>query len=413
MTETPRERPRAKFVVLSGAAAGQVCPVAGDGYVGRSPDCAVCLDLPSVSRHHASISERGGKYIINDENSRNGIRVNGQPVRESPLANGDVVIIGDVEMRFEQDASAAAPRKLTGRDILAVAQSGAVPPGGFPAGGLPPPGSAAAEQPARLGLNLKLIIVIIVALLLSIIAGALLLHLLRKGAGVRTAELPPSLIQVGENRWRKITGLPIKPEGAKNPIPVGEWSSVEVEDPTVASVDRYEEGDIVIRGLNGGDTWVTIQMASGSILRFLVMVRGRVENHIDLLTYGDYSPEQRTSMARRFYLSGRAIEAEKPYMALQQYDMGVALLKPMRDKGSLYIDLMERQRAVSELVRERWDELSKDIKLAIKNNDSTRAVQLCEQALMLIPDPNDPRHQQARYQINVTMRRALRAKREE
>ena len=76
-------------------------PLAADVvHIGRSPAADVVLDDASVSRRHALIARRGELTVILDDRSLNGIRVNGERVKEAPLSNGDVIAVGQVNLRF-------------------------------------------------------------------------------------------------------------------------------------------------------------------------------------------------------------------------------------------------------------------------------------------------------------------------
>ena len=59
--------------------------------IGRNPDCDVVLPLPAISRNHARISQRDGRFWIVDTSSTgtflNGIKITG----EAPLAARDVL----------------------------------------------------------------------------------------------------------------------------------------------------------------------------------------------------------------------------------------------------------------------------------------------------------------------------------
>jgi pSer/pThr/pTyr-binding forkhead associated (FHA) protein len=68
--------------------------------IGRSPACDILLDDASVSRRHAVIVHRGGKAVLLDDRSLNGVFVNGARVGESPLADGDAIVIGHVSLRY-------------------------------------------------------------------------------------------------------------------------------------------------------------------------------------------------------------------------------------------------------------------------------------------------------------------------
>jgi transcriptional regulator of acetoin/glycerol metabolism len=63
--------------------------------IGRSAECTLRLEGGHVSRHHATITRSGPLWIVSDADSKNGIRVNGRPVREQVIAPGDVLRVGD------------------------------------------------------------------------------------------------------------------------------------------------------------------------------------------------------------------------------------------------------------------------------------------------------------------------------
>ncbi len=72
-------------------------PLAGDRVViGRSPRSDVVLDADGqVSRTHAVLDRIAGRWILRDAGSRNGTRVNGEPVRgRVRLRAGDEIRIG-------------------------------------------------------------------------------------------------------------------------------------------------------------------------------------------------------------------------------------------------------------------------------------------------------------------------------
>ena len=75
---------RATLAVTGGLrAGGRLVPPASDDWVtGRSPECDLVLDDPTVSRRHARVtaSEAGGRSMISDLGSRNGTVVAGRAV---------------------------------------------------------------------------------------------------------------------------------------------------------------------------------------------------------------------------------------------------------------------------------------------------------------------------------------------
>lgn len=69
--------------------------------LGRATDCDLRIPLPSVSRRHCEIVVKGGTTWVRDLGSRNGTLLNGNPVHEAPLDEGDKLGIGPV--RFYVD----------------------------------------------------------------------------------------------------------------------------------------------------------------------------------------------------------------------------------------------------------------------------------------------------------------------
>lgn len=70
--------------------------------IGRHPGNALCLQDDRVSRHHCVIEpDDAGGFRIRDLDSRNGIRLNGEPVLHAPLRSGDVLRVGATEFIVE------------------------------------------------------------------------------------------------------------------------------------------------------------------------------------------------------------------------------------------------------------------------------------------------------------------------
>jgi hypothetical protein len=69
--------------------------------IGRHMDCDVRVVEPTVSRHHARLVFRDGKWILLDLESTNGSWVNGTPVRRCELRPGDRLRLGDALLRID------------------------------------------------------------------------------------------------------------------------------------------------------------------------------------------------------------------------------------------------------------------------------------------------------------------------
>jgi DNA-binding winged helix-turn-helix (wHTH) protein len=76
---------------------------AGDNVIGRDPGCAVWLDHPGVSRRHARIriADDMTRAVLDDLKSTNGTFVGRKQVTaQAPLADGDVIKLGSVKLKF-------------------------------------------------------------------------------------------------------------------------------------------------------------------------------------------------------------------------------------------------------------------------------------------------------------------------
>jgi hypothetical protein len=69
--------------------------------IGRLPECTVVLNDQNVSRRHAEIRRSGSDIVVADLRSTNGTKVNGAPVTERVLEDGDDITVGTTTLRFE------------------------------------------------------------------------------------------------------------------------------------------------------------------------------------------------------------------------------------------------------------------------------------------------------------------------
>jgi hypothetical protein len=90
------------LVVRSGGGrAGELFQPAGERTrIGRSPDCEIFLDDVTVSRNHAVLVERDGKFFVEDQGSLNGTFVNRRRIDSVGLENGDELQIGKYRLTF-------------------------------------------------------------------------------------------------------------------------------------------------------------------------------------------------------------------------------------------------------------------------------------------------------------------------
>jgi pSer/pThr/pTyr-binding forkhead associated (FHA) protein len=68
--------------------------------IGRSPECEIFLDDVTVSRRHALLVEKDGKFFIQDEGSLNGTFLNRRRIESAEIDDGDEVQIGKYRLTF-------------------------------------------------------------------------------------------------------------------------------------------------------------------------------------------------------------------------------------------------------------------------------------------------------------------------
>lgn len=68
---------------------------------GRHPDNDVKIDLPGASRFHSHIEKKDEHFELKDLDSRNGTNVNGKPIAQTLLNNGDIITITGIDFIVE------------------------------------------------------------------------------------------------------------------------------------------------------------------------------------------------------------------------------------------------------------------------------------------------------------------------
>jgi FHA domain-containing protein len=101
----------ARLVVLPPRAGGQK-EVALDRdrlLIGRDPRSDLVLDDSGVSWQHAEVSRSGDRWMVRDLGSTNGTVLGGRSVGDSvEIRNGDVLMLGHVQVRLEDPRAARA-----------------------------------------------------------------------------------------------------------------------------------------------------------------------------------------------------------------------------------------------------------------------------------------------------------------
>ncbi len=91
-----------RFVLLTGAEGGKEYPLDKPVMtIGRGEEVDIRVNHSSVSRTHCEVhSADQERFEVVDNESANGIRVNGQDVKRAQLAAGDTLELGDVRLKY-------------------------------------------------------------------------------------------------------------------------------------------------------------------------------------------------------------------------------------------------------------------------------------------------------------------------
>jgi hypothetical protein len=82
-------------------------------FIGRAETADLRVESVEVSREHAEIVERNGFWLIRDLGSTNGTLVNGKPIKETLLADGDILKVAESELVFIASAASQFQRMVT------------------------------------------------------------------------------------------------------------------------------------------------------------------------------------------------------------------------------------------------------------------------------------------------------------
>lgn len=113
-------------IEVSDALGSRTIPIDSDRFqIGRRSSHDLHLGGSDVSRDHAEIERRGDRFTLRDRGSRCGTFVNGEPITERVLEDGDRIHVGrnsgaDLVFHVERSRTIAPPAQ-TGADLLQIA----------------------------------------------------------------------------------------------------------------------------------------------------------------------------------------------------------------------------------------------------------------------------------------------------
>lgn len=173
-----------RLVVRQGPRAGQVFELQRPTLsVGRSKDNDIQIDDAKISRRHASLTNTGAGYVVQDMDSTNGTFVNNRRITApTPIRPGDVIGFGDsvivdvqgvdVEQTLASAPAAAAPPA----PAYAPPQPSYAPPAPVYTPPPPPPEAYAPEPQSHTGRNIAIGCGLLLAMLVCMIVAGFLVY---------------------------------------------------------------------------------------------------------------------------------------------------------------------------------------------------------------------------------------------
>ena len=109
----------ARLVVLSEGFTGRAYELKVEKTsIGRTDENAFPIPEPSVSSHHCEIVLQGNDVVVRDLDSTNGTFINGDKVAISKIKPGQILRLGNVELRLEAGTPAASGKKQMDQTLV-------------------------------------------------------------------------------------------------------------------------------------------------------------------------------------------------------------------------------------------------------------------------------------------------------
>ena len=97
----PNEASFGKLIIIYGDHAGREYRLGPKrALIGRTDQCDITINDSSISRKHASIESKDGRFLLQDLKSKNGTLVNGKFIDVYVLNHGDKIRIGRTVLQF-------------------------------------------------------------------------------------------------------------------------------------------------------------------------------------------------------------------------------------------------------------------------------------------------------------------------
>jgi pSer/pThr/pTyr-binding forkhead associated (FHA) protein len=217
-----------KLIITAGPRAGNHVELTqAESTIGRGGDNAVVIPDLSVSRHHAVIRREPRGYVVLDQGSGNGTRVNGMAVGRHELQSGDIIDLGDSSMQFVEAGGVTvkgARRSPPGQSLP--------PRPGVRGGASLGAGKPELTNPRATGLQRRTPIYLVIAVvLLALLSVGLLRKRQREQAATTAAEHTTGSKAVAQKRFAEAVEL----------VKQAKWADARDKLVIAASLDETDE----------------------------------------------------------------------------------------------------------------------------------------------------------------------------
>ncbi|MBI3271010.1 MAG: FHA domain-containing protein [Planctomycetes bacterium] len=358
-------------------------------FLGRAGDCNLVLRGEGILSKHAKVRWGEGKYWISDLATYQGTYVNGEPILEVPLKDGDLIRIGPKKLSFR--LVQPAPRAgAAGSQALSPELSAAVR------------AHAAGKRPS--------VLLAVPWWTYAAAAGSILLlsfgawvHAKReaaRAAKIAPVTLPPVKLVAGESLFVEI----LLPE-YKGPE---EDRKVSVGDPVIASVQAVPDG-VVVEAINPGETKVDVRVPDLGPRMLSVTVSAPPDPfaaYPDLRGVPALGPAARVELAKTCLELGERHDAGREevlagrWQALEAYRKAILVLESLEHKPSLLDTARTKFDAVKKDLDARWEEHYFQMVQSARIGDRIKAQEEARILLQLFPERNTQRNSIARVYLD-------------
>ena len=108
--------PRA--IILSEIMRGKSFELVNDVYtIGRTENNDICIPDGTLSSNHCTLTKDGDTFLVQDQGSTNGTRINGELITEAHLKSSDILQVGGIEILYDCEEQASRQSNTTQTNI--------------------------------------------------------------------------------------------------------------------------------------------------------------------------------------------------------------------------------------------------------------------------------------------------------